>query len=184
MKTLWNPSTISILFLYFLLKQENRAGCIIIKKKNLVSQQWTWLAKCEWWIYIALYRALLYTQSTLQSRVCVCGGGGSSQPPPLCSILLDDETAATVQRRQCAHHTAAFVREMEPIKWMGLLGGHDWQGPVEGIWPGHRGYTPTLYEKCHGIFFYYHRKSGPRFNVSSVGQCFLQYRVPVTIMVR
>ncbi len=20
-----------------------------------------------------------------------------------------------------------------------------------GIWPGHRGYTPTLYEKCHGI---------------------------------
>ncbi len=21
-----------------------------------------------------------------------------------------------------------------------------------GIWPGHRGYTPTLYEKCHGIF--------------------------------
>ncbi len=22
---------------------------------------------------------------------------------------------------------------------------------MEGIWPGHRGYTPTLYEKCHGI---------------------------------
>ncbi len=21
-----------------------------------------------------------------------------------------------------------------------------------GIWPGHRGYTPTLYKKCHGIF--------------------------------
>ncbi len=35
---------------------------------------------------------------------------------------------------------------------IGLLGGHDWQVPVEGIWPGHRGYTPTLYEKCHGIF--------------------------------
>ncbi len=37
---------------------------------------------------------------------------------------------------------------------------------MEGIWPGHRGYIPTLYEKCHGIFNY-HRKSGPRFNVSS-----------------
>ncbi len=35
-----------------------------------------------------------------------------------------------------------------------------------GIWPGHRGYTPTLYEKCHGIFND-HRVSGPRFNVSS-----------------
>ncbi len=34
----------------------------------------------------------------------------------------------------------------------GLLGAQDWQGPVMGIWPGHRDYTPTLYEKCHGIF--------------------------------
>ncbi len=33
-----------------------------------------------------------------------------------------------------------------------------------GIWPGHRGYTPTLYE--NGIFID-HRESGPRFNVSS-----------------
>ncbi len=35
-----------------------------------------------------------------------------------------------------------------------------------GIWPEHRGYTPTLYEKCHGIFND-HRESGPRFTVSS-----------------
>ncbi len=52
----------------------------------------------------------------------------------------------------------------------GLLGGHDRQRPVEGIWPGHRGYTPTLYEKCHGIFND-HRESGPRFNVSSERRC-------------
>ncbi len=32
-----------------------------------------------------------------------------------------------------------------------------------GIWLG---YTPTLYEMCHGIFND-HRESGPRFNVSS-----------------
>ncbi len=38
--------------------------------------------------------------------------------------------------------------------------------PVVGIWPGHRGYTPTLYKKCHEIFND-HRESGPRFNVSS-----------------
>ncbi len=36
-------------------------------------------------------------------------------------------------------------------------------------WPGHRGYTPTLYEKCHEIFND-HRESGPRFNVSSERQ--------------
>ncbi len=30
---------------------------------------------------------------------------------------------------------------------------------MEGIWPGHRVYTPTLYEKCHGIFND-HRESG------------------------
>jgi len=36
----------------------------------------------------------------------------------------------------------------------GLLGGHDW----------HRGYTPTLYEKCND-----HVESGPRFNISFEG---------------
>ncbi len=39
---------------------------------------------------------------------------------------------------------------------------------------GHRGYTSTLYEKCHGVYND-HRESGPRFNVSSEGQCFWQY---------
>ncbi len=27
-----------------------------------------------------------------------------------------------------------------------------------------------------------HRESGPRFNISSEGWCFLQYKVPVTIL--
>ncbi len=40
------------------------------------------------------------------------------------------------------------------------------QGPVVEIWPGHRGYTPTLYEMSHGIFND-HRESGPQFNVST-----------------
>ncbi len=67
-------------------------------------------------------------------------------------------------------------RESQSSGW-GWLGGHDWQGPVVGIWPGHRCYTPTLYEKCHGIFND-HTVSGPRFNVSS------ERRVPVTILGR
>ncbi len=52
------------------------------------------------------------------------GGGVSPQPPPVCSIHQDDATAATVQRRQCSHHTPATggeEREIEPIKWMGII---------------------------------------------------------------
>ncbi len=113
---------------------------------------------------------LLYTQINLQS----CGV--SPQPLPVCSIHLDDATAATGQRRQCAHHTPATGGEdresLSQSSGWGLLGGHDWQGPVVEIWPGHRGYTPTLYEKCHGIFND-HRESGPRFNVWSERRCFL-----------
>ncbi len=101
--------------------------------------------------------------------------GVSSQQPPVCSIHLDDATAATGQRRQCAHHTPATGGEERGSKSQsserGLIGGHDWQGPVAGIWPGHRGYTPTFYEKSHRIFNN-RRESGPRFNVSSEGWCF------------
>ncbi len=100
----------------------------------------------EWKHLYSGLLCLLYTQSAYQSWV-------SPQPPPVCSIHLNDATAATGQRHQCAHHTPATGGESESQSsgW-GLLGGHDWQGLVEGIWPGHRGYTPTLYEKCNGIF--------------------------------
>ncbi len=42
---------------------------------------------------------------------------------------------------------------------------------------------------CPGIFndlgiFNDHRESGPRFNVSTEGRCFLQYSVPVTTLGR
>ncbi len=80
--------------------------------------------------------------------------GVSPQPPPVCSIYLDDAMAATVQRRQCAHHTPATggeEREIEPIKWMGIIR-RPLKGPVEGIWPGHRGYNPTPYDECHHYY--------------------------------
>ncbi len=103
-------------------------------------------------------------------------GVTSPQPPQVCSIHLDDVTAATVQRRQCAQHTPATGEEERVIEIMGIIrrplltrasGGN-----LAAIWPGHRGYTPTLYEKCHGIFND-HRESGPRCNVSSERRCFL-----------
>ncbi len=89
-------------------------GKLVLDKTTIMNE---WMN--EWSIYIALY-CVLYTQSALQS----CVGGVSPQPPPVCSIHLDDATAATGQRRQCAHHTPATgreEREIEPIKWMGII---------------------------------------------------------------
>ncbi len=94
----------------------------------------------RWCIYIALYCVLLYTQSTLQS----CGGGGG---------LSSSTTSVQHPLGWCngCHRTTAPVHSPPPAtggererRWSqssgwGLLGGHDWQGPAEGIWPGHRG---------------------------------------------
>ncbi len=57
-------------------------------------------------------------------------------------------------------------RDIETIKWMGVIR-RPWLTRARG---GNLARTPglhpTLYEKCHGIFND-HRESGPRFNVSS-----------------
>ncbi len=63
-------------------------------------------------------------------------------------------------------------RDIEPIKCMEIIRRPWWSEANGWIWPGHRGYTSTLYEKCHGIFND-HRESGPRFNVSSERWCLL-----------
>ncbi len=39
---------------------------------------------------------------------------------------------------------------------------------------------PYSFRRTSWDFFNDHRESGPRFNVSSEGRCFLQYSVPVT----
>ncbi len=64
----------------------------------------------------------------------------------LCIAVHPKRFTITGQRRQCAHHTPATGGEERESQssGLGLLGGCDWQGPVVGIWPGHRGYTPTL----------------------------------------
>ncbi len=49
-----------------------------------------------------------------------------------------------------------------------------WRSEANGQnWPGWRGHTSTLFKRHPGIFND-HRESGPRFNVSSEGRCFLQ----------
>ncbi len=53
-------------------------------------------------------------------------------------------------------------RVIEPIKCMGVIR-RPWL--TKGQWREFGQDTPTLYEKCHGIFND-HRESGPRFNVS------------------
>ncbi len=63
-------------------------------------------------------------------------------------------------------------REIEPIKWMGIIRRPWLIRASGGNLASTPGYTPTLYEKCHGIFNFY-RESGPRFNVSSERRSFL-----------
>ncbi len=99
--------------------------------------------------------------------------GVSPQPPPVCSIHLDDATAATGQRRQCAHHTPATggeEREIEPIKWMGIIR-RPWLTRASG---GNLARTPGLHPyslREVSWDFNDHRESGPRFNVSSERRC-------------
>ncbi len=124
-----------------------------------------------------LYCAFLGTESALHRR------GESPRPPPVCSIHLDNATAAIL--RQTAHHTPAYWwrgdRVMKPIGVWGWLGGHDGQRPM-GKFGQDAGVTPLLFFEGHPGIFNDHRESGPRFNVSSEGRCFLQYSVPVTIL--
>ncbi len=113
----------------------------------------------EWSIYIALYCVLLYTQSALQSYE-----GGSLLNHHQC-------TASTWMMRrqpQRSPHTSyrwRGERVIEPIKWMGIIG-RPWLTRASGRNLARTGYTPTLYDECHGILND-HRESGPRFNVSS-----------------
>ncbi len=116
----------------------------------------------EWCIYIVLYCVLLYTQSALRS----CAGLSSTSWG---SRRLPQDNGGSVLT---THQLQVESRESHRANQVdGDYQGADWQGPVLAIWPGHWGYTPTLYEKCHGILND-HSESGPRFNISSERLCF------------
>ncbi len=124
-----------------------------------------------------LYSAFLGTQSALHSK------GLSPHPPPMCSIHLDDATAAIL--RQNAHHKPAYWwRQSDGAnQCMGMIRRPWWSEANGRIWSGCRGHTSTLFEIHPGIFND-HKESGPRFNISCEGWCFLQYSVPVTTLGR
>ncbi len=131
-----------------------------IPLNTIVNMNWQWAIPLlhinlsswmnEWCIYKHFYCVLLYTQST-QS----CGGGLLNHHQCAASTWWCDGCHRTTTPERSPHTSYRWrgERVIEPIKWMGLLGGHDWQGPVEGNLVQDTGGTPpTLYEKCHGIF--------------------------------
>ncbi len=109
------------------------------------------LSFCVWWMnewMKHLYSALLCI--VVHPKRFTIMWGVSPQPPPVCSIHLDDATAATGQRRQCAHHTPATggeEREIEPIKWMGIIG-RPWLTKASG---GNLARTPSDRLEAHTL---------------------------------
>ncbi len=128
----------------------------------------------EWCTYIALYCVLLYTQSASQS----CGGGGglssttTSVQHPLGWCDGCHRTTAPVPLPHTSYRWRG-ERVIEPIKWMGIIR-RPWLRRASG---GNLARTPGLHpyslREVPWNFFYDHRESGPRFNVSSERQCFL-----------
>jgi len=66
-------------------------------------------------MYTVFSFLLLYTQFTIK------WGSSPQPPPPVCSFHLDYATAFMEQWCQCAHHTPAIGRGVEPIQCMGLI---------------------------------------------------------------
>ncbi len=104
---------------------KSKLKCLLQHMLLVIHQCMLFQIKSKWmneWM-MHLYSALLCI-AVHPKRFTIMWGGVSPQPPPVCSIHLDDATAATGQRHQCAHHTPATggeEREIEPIKWMGII---------------------------------------------------------------
>ncbi len=86
------------------------------------------------------------------------------------------------------HHTTANWwrrdRVMKPISVWGRLGRHDGPRAIGTFfWPECQSNTLLFFGGLLGICND-HRESGPRFNISSEGRCFLQYSVPINILGR
>ncbi len=94
----------------------------------------------------------------------------------------DDATAAILRQNTTQQLTGG-----EETEWWSQsvwLGRHDGPRAIGTFfWPECRGNTLLFFGGHLGIFND-HRESGPRFNVSSEGRCFLQYSVPINILGR
>ncbi len=111
----------------------------------------------EWCIYIVLYctpKALDNHEGDLSSTTtCV------QHPPGWCDGC--HKTTAPVR----SPATSGEERVIEPIKWLGIIRRPWLTRASGGNLARTPGYTPTRYEKCHGIFND-HRESGPQFNMT------------------
>ncbi len=94
------------------------------------------------------YRAFLGTQSALHRR------GGSPHPPPVCSIHLNDVTAAIVHQNPPHTHQLQVEKRQsdEANRCMGMIRRPWWSEGSGWIWPGSRGYTPTLFRRTSWDF--------------------------------
>ncbi len=119
-----------------------------------------------------LYSAFLDTQSALHSKGGISSSTTSVQHPPgWCdgshsAPERPPHTSLLVERRQSDEANQCMRMIRKP--W--------WSGANGRIWPGCRDYTLLFFEGHPGIFNG-HRESGPWFNISSEGRCFLQYSV-------
>ncbi len=134
------------------------------------------------YIYIALFLALkalyIVRGCLLVHHQCAASTTSVQHPPGWCdgSHSAPDRsphTSLLVERRQSD----------EANQYMGMIRRPWWSEANGQIWPGCRGHTSTLFERHPGIFND-HRESGPRFNVSFEGRCFLTVSVPVTWGIR
>ncbi len=95
-----------------------------------------------------LYSAFLGTQSALHRRGGISSSTYSVQHPP----EWRDGSHSAPERSPHTSYRWRRDRVMKSIGVWGWLGGHDGQRPVVGIWPGHRGYTPTLFRRTSWDF--------------------------------
>ncbi len=126
-----------------------------------------------------LYSAFLGTQSALHSKGLFSSSTTNVQHPP----RWCDGSHIGPERPA---HTSLLVERRQSDganQCMGMIRRPWWSEANGEIWPGCHGHTSTLFEIHPGIFND-HRESGPRFNVSCEGRCFLQYSVPITTLGR
>ncbi len=118
----------------------------------------------EWCIYIALF-VYCCTPKALYNHVGGLSSTTTSVQHPLGWCDGCHRTTVPVRSPHTSYRWRG-EREIEPIKWMGIIRRPWLTRASGGNLARTPGLHPTLYEKCHGIFND-HRESGPRFNVSS-----------------
>jgi len=149
----------------------HRPACVKSRQKKWCLRSLKWPIFRSLWllngtvIHYIYYSTFLSTQSASHCRGNYFNHHQCAAPPGWCdgSHIVPERTP----------HTSLLVerRQSDEANWyLGMIRRPWWTEAKGQIWPGCRGYTPTLFERHPGIFCD-HRKSGHRFNVSSEGRC-------------